>query len=86
MKDHKSLYLDFYRDSLREIQSLIDAKVAALDEFSRKLQADIAGSDLSETLKHRQGLEELRSISTQQLVEVRADLDTRYAAFSHREA
>jgi hypothetical protein len=81
MKDHKSVYIAFYKDSLREIQTRIDAKVRALDEFAQKLQADTTGLDLSDTLKHRAGLEELRAISTQQLAEVRNGIDARYEVF-----
>ena len=82
MKDPQSIYLEFYRVALRDIQTLIDSKMSALDDCAKKLQSDISGSGLNDALKRRDDLEVLRATSTQLLGDIREVIDARYAAFA----
>jgi hypothetical protein len=67
MADAKTLYTNFYKNRLQEVQHCIDARISELDGRAQKLK----GCDLNENDE----LEALRQTSTAQLWKVRDDIE-----------
>ena len=67
MADKKTIYTNFYKNELREVQRYIDARIIALDDCAQKLKS----ADLNENDE----LEVLRQTSTGQLSKFRDEID-----------